>query len=236
MMHHRLCLAFMHFLLLACGLHLKGQQSMPSPTAEPSPVRYLALGDSYTIGESVTEDERWPMQLRDSLVAHGIDMEWYKIIAHTGWKARDLRDAIDQVRPDKNYNLVSLSIGVNDYFQGRSIDEYKARFQQLLEIAVAHAGGRKDRVFVVSIPDYSYTPLYKDHQDIVSKGIDAFNLLNRKVTNAAGIQYMDITTLSRKGLSAPQWVSADGLHPSGEQYAAWVKFMLPTILQMVQQP
>ncbi len=235
MIRHRLCLGIMHIVLLVCCLHVRGQQSTMSPTAEPSPVRYLALGDSYTIGESVAEDARWPMQLRDSLVVHGIEMEWYKIIARTGWKTRELRDAIDQVKPDKNYNLVSLSIGVNDYFQGRSIDEYKTRFQQLLDIAVAHAGGRKDRVFVVSIPDYSYTPLYRDHQDLVSKGIDAFNVLNRKVTLAAGIQYIDITTLSRKGLSTPLWVSSDGLHPSGEQYAAWVKLMLPTILQMLRQ-
>jgi lysophospholipase L1-like esterase len=235
MLRYTLYLGILQILLLASNLNVHGQGSVPSPTVEQRPVRYLALGDSYTIGEAVTEDERWPMQLRDSLLAHGMEMEWYKIIAHAGWKSRELREAIDQVKPDKNYNLVSLLIGVNDFFQGRSIDEYKTRFQQLLDIAVAHAGGRKDRVFVVSIPDYSYTPRYKDHQDIVSKGIDAFNVLNRKITLAAGIQYIDITILSRRGLSDPHWVSLDGLHPSGEQYTAWVKAMLPTVLQMLRQ-
>jgi lysophospholipase L1-like esterase len=190
-------------------------------------IRFLALGDSYTIGESVAETGRWPMQLRDSLLAHGEEVAWYKIIARTGWKTRELQSAIDQIQPDHDYNLVSLLIGVNDYFQGRGIDEYKTRFQALLETAVAHAGGHKSRVFVVSIPDYSYTPQYKQHMDIVSKGIDSFNAINKKITLAAGIQYFDITPLSRLGLKHPDWVAYDGLHPSAVQYTAWVKLMLP---------
>ena len=208
-----------------------GVENAAKPATES--VRYLALGDSYTIGESVDEAARWPMQLRDSLLAHSVEVEWYKLIAHNGWRTRDLKEAIDQCRPDKNYNLVSLQIGVNDYFQGRGLDEYKQRFQQLLETAVAHAGGRKERVFVLSIPDYSYSPKQKDQIETVSKGIDDFNNINKKITLAAGIHYIDVTAISRRGLSHPDWICADGLHPSATQYAAWVKAMLPAVLEMV---
>ncbi len=230
-MHKSIALGFFGILLLGIVAAQQGS-NRNSPAAS---IRYLALGDSYTIGESVAESERWPMQLRDSLMAHGHEVEWYKVIAHTGWKTRDLREAIAQIQPDTDYNLVSLLIGVNDYFQGRSVEEYKTRFQQLLEVAVAHAGGRKDRVFVVSIPDYSYTPHFISQKGTVSKDIDKFNALNRKITLAAGIRYFDITPLSRKGIEKPEWVCGDGLHPSGMQYAAWVQLMLPGLLEMLSK-
>jgi lysophospholipase L1-like esterase len=222
-------------LLLMGTLGIAGLVTGFKPRAIPQPIRYLALGDSYTIGESVGQGERWPMQLRDSLQAHGVDIEWYKVIAQAGWKSRDLMGAITQMRPDKDYNLVSLQIGANDFFQGRSIDEYQQRFQQLLDIAIAHAGGHKERVFVLSIPDYSYSPNYKTEIEQVSQGIDDFNAVNKKVTLAKGIHYIDIVPLSRKGLMEPDWIAADSLHPSARQYSAWVKLLLPTILNMVTQ-
>ena len=114
--------------------------------AVPSSIRYLALGDSYTIGESVSEAERWPMLLRDRLQATGIEVEWYKIIARTGWKTKDLKEAIAASTVDADYDLVSLCIGVNDFFQGRGLDEYKQRFQGLLETAIRLAKGRKERM------------------------------------------------------------------------------------------
>lgn len=199
----------------------------------PSSIRYLALGDSYTIGESVAESERWPMQLRDHLQTNGIEVEWYKIIARTGWKTKDLKEAIATSTVDSNYDLVSLCIGVNDFFQGRGLDEYKQRLQGLLETAIKLAKGRKDRVFVVSIPDYAFTPLYQDHRATISKGIDDFNTMAKRVSIAMGVQFVDITPISRKGLDDPQFVAADGLHPSGKQYAAWVKFMATTVLEML---
>lgn len=220
-------------LLLLWSLGMAGLVTGFKGRAVSPPLRYLALGDSYTIGESVAQDERWPMQLRDSLQARGVDVEWYKVIAQAGWKSRDLMGAITQMRPDKDYNLVSLQIGANDLFQGRSIDEYQQRFQQLLEIAIAHAGGRKERVFVLSIPDYGYSPHYKAHIAQVSPGIDDFNAVNKKVTLAKGIHYLDIVPLSRKGLAEPDWIAADSLHPSARQYSAWVKLVVPTVLKMV---
>ncbi len=201
--------------------------------AVPASIRYLALGDSYTIGESVSEAERWPMLLRDRLQATGIEVEWYKIIARTGWKTKDLKEAIAASTVDADYDLVSLCIGVNDFFQGRGLDEYKQRFQGLLETAIRLAKGRKERVFVVSIPDYSYTPLYKDHHESISRGIDDFNTVAKRVSIASGVQFIDITPISRKGLEDPSLVAGDGLHPSGKQYSAWVKLMEPIILEML---
>jgi lysophospholipase L1-like esterase len=196
-------------------------------------IRYLALGDSYTIGESVSESERWPMQLRDSLQTGGIEVEWYKIIARTGWKTKDLKEAIAASNVDADYDLVSLCIGVNDFFQGRGLEEYKQRFQGLLETAVKLARGRKDRVFVVSIPDYAFTPLYQDHRESISRGIDDFNTAAKRATIAFGVQFIDITPISRKGLEDPQLVARDGLHPAGKQYTAWVKLIQPTVLEML---
>jgi lysophospholipase L1-like esterase len=229
-----LLLAASAVLLLAGAVAFLPHPPSPNMDAETTSVRLLALGDSYTIGESVAEDQRWPMVLRERLQANGIEVEWYKIIARTGWKTRDLKEAIEVSQPTHDYNLVGLLIGVNDYFQGRGLDEYRQRFQGLLETAQTLAGGRKDRVFVISIPDYAYTPLYKAHRETISKGIDDFNAVNKKVTLAAGIQYFDITPISRQGLADPELVASDGLHPSGKQYAAWVKLMEPKILEMLQ--
>jgi lysophospholipase L1-like esterase len=183
----------------------------------------------------VDEKDRWPMLLRERLQANAIEVEWYKIIARTGWKTRELAEAIKVSSPTPDYDLVGLLIGVNDDFQGRGLDEYKQRFQGLLETAVRLAKGRKDRVFVISIPDYSYTPSYQDYRETISRDIDDFNAINKKVTLAAGIQYFDITPISRKGLEDPELVAYDGLHPSGKQYAAWVKLMEPTILKMLEE-
>ncbi|MBN2350478.1 MAG: hypothetical protein JXJ22_16700, partial [Bacteroidales bacterium] len=122
------------------------------------PVRFLALGDSYTIGASVSPSVRWPKQLFDSLTARGYQTESFEIIAQTGWRTDDLEQAIEYANLTENYNLVSLLIGVNNQYQGYSVDTYKPGFEDLLKKAVALAGGKTTRVFVLSIPDYAYTP------------------------------------------------------------------------------
>jgi lysophospholipase L1-like esterase len=221
--------------LLGVGIGMVAFRPSVQPNLTPTSksIRYLALGDSYTIGESVSESERWPMQLRDSLQTNGIEVEWYKIIARTGWKTKDLKEAIATSNVDDNYDLVSLCIGVNDFFQGRGLEEYKQRFQGLLETAVRLARGRKDRVFVVSIPDYAFTPLYQDRRETISRGIDDFNTAAKRASLAFGVQFIDITPTSRKGLEDPQLVARDGLHPSAKQYTAWVKQMLPIVMEML---
>ena len=189
------------------------------------PIKYLALGDSYTIGESVTEPERWPNQLVDSLAKKGIQLGKPTIIATTGWRTDDLRNAMTKAHLKNEYELVSLLIGVNNQYQGKSSSSYAGEFEELLKWAVRLAGGKKQRVFVVSIPDYGFTPFGKPKQESISKAIDEFNEINAQITYKYGIRYFNITDISRDGLSDPSLVAADGLHPSGKMYAYWVELI-----------
>jgi len=189
------------------------------------PVRFLALGDSYTIGESVSVADRWPQQLIDSIAARGFETEKLTIIARTGWRTDNLRDAIISRDPPKDFNLVSLLIGVNDQYQGFDEEWYKPRFEELLLTAVECAQGNKDAVFVLSIPDYAYTPFGRASSTI-TKEIDAFNNINKSITQTYNIAYIDITPISREGLANPSLVASDGLHPSGLMYSRWVSLIL----------
>ena len=191
----------------------------------PMPIKYLALGDSYTIGESVTESERWPNQLVDSLAKKGIQLGKPTIIATTGWRTDDLRNAMTKTYLKNEYELVSLLIGVNNQYQGKSSSIYASEFEELLKWAVRLAGGKKHRVFVVSIPDYGFTPFGKPKQEVISKAIDEFNEINAQIAYKYGIRYFNITDISRDGLSDPTLVAADGLHPSGKMYAYWVELI-----------
>jgi lysophospholipase L1-like esterase len=188
--------------------------------------RFLALGDSYTIGESVSEEDRWPVQLVRKLNANGFAFEEPRIIATTGWRTDDLRRAVEAANPAKNYDLVSLLIGVNNQYQGKSVNVYKQEFEELLKMAIALAGGGADKVFVVSIPDYGFTPFGKEKQLTISKELDEFNAINKSITAKYGIQYFNITDVSRRGLAEPDLVASDGLHPSGKMYSEWVDLII----------
>jgi lysophospholipase L1-like esterase len=184
-------------------------------------VKYLALGDSYTIGESVAEKDRWPNQLADQLkIAHP------KIIATTGWRTDDLAGAIKSADLKDDYDLVSLLIGVNNQFQGKSATQYEIEFEELLKTSIQLAKGKTKNVFVVSIPDYGFTPYGKPKQVIITKQIDEFNAINKRITEKFKIAYFNITEISRKGLEDPTLVAEDGLHPSGKMYAAWVDLII----------
>lgn len=187
------------------------------------PITYLALGDSYTIGEAVGEDERFPVQLADSLQSRGIKVEQLDIVARTGWTTQELDAGID-ARDDllEAYDLVTLLIGVNNQYRGRSVEEYQSEFPKMLNRAIDFAGGDKSKVIVVSIPDYAYTPFGNGRSDI-TEGIDAYNAINQTITEQEGITYVNITDISRKGLAEPELVAQDGLHPSGLQYSLWVQ-------------
>ena len=189
-------------------------------------VKFLALGDSYTIGESVTATERWPAQLMDSLSARGLDYVDCKIIAVTGWRTDNLQEAIRRAKIKEEYTLVSLLIGVNNYYQGKSVESYKPEFEDLLETAIRLAGGIKSRVFVLSIPDYGFTPFGKNSQQVISKGVDEYNAVNEAIAKKLGVKYFNITDISRRGLEEPDLVAFDGLHPSGKMYAEWVQRIL----------
>jgi lysophospholipase L1-like esterase len=204
-------------------ISIHGMAQQPDLTTK---VKFLALGDSYTIGESVSAQERWPVQLAEALRRKGIDCFDPTIIATTGWRTDDLKHAIESANLKPEYTLVSLLIGVNNYYQGKSAESYAPEFEGLLRTAIALAGGNKANVFVVSIPDYGYTPFGKDKQLAISKGIDAFNAINKSITEKMGVKYIYITDLSRRGISEPSLVADDGLHPSGKMYTEWVTRIL----------
>ena len=201
---------------------------MCAQTAQ-EPLKYLALGDSYTIGESVAESERWPVQLAKALTEKGTPVLKPKIIAVTGWRTDNLSNGINIARLKNEYDLVSLLIGVNNQYQGKSAKEYAVEYEELLKKAIELAGDNKDRVFVVSIPDYGFTPFGQPKQEKITKELDEFNAINRRITEGYGIMYINITDISRKGLDDPNLVASDGLHPSGKQYTLWVERIIPQL-------
>lgn len=201
------------------------------PAAE---IRILALGDSYTVGEGVTVEERWPMQLAAMLRARGLAVATPTIVAHTGWTTDELSAGITDAPPAGTFNLVTLLIGVNNQYRDRGADEYRAQFRALLARAIGFAGGRATHVIVVSIPDWGATP-FADGRDRVriARDIDAFNEVNRDESARVGARYVDITPISRRAADEAALVGRDMLHPSARMYAAWVQAMLPVVLAAI---
>ena len=192
-------------------------------------LRYLALGDSYTIGESVAEADRWPVQLVARLRAAGIPIAEPQIVAQTGWTTAELMVGIETAVFHPPYHLVTLLIGVNNQYRGRAQAEYREQFATLLQQAIQFAADDPQRVIVLSIPDWGVTPFAadRDRQQIGAE-IDAFNAINRAETARAGAHYVDITSVSRQAKDRVAYTAVDNLHPSGQLYAAWVALVLPT--------
>jgi lysophospholipase L1-like esterase len=187
--------------------------------------RFLALGDSYTIGEAVDPAERWPDRVAARLRARGTSIGDPEIIARTGWTTDELAAGIAAAVPHGPYDLVSLLIGVNNQFRGRNAEEYREQFRTLVAQAVAFAGGVQRRVVVLSIPDWGVTP-FAEGRDRAAIGseIDRFNAIGREEAASAGARFVDITAASRQ-LQA-DWVALDGLHPSGQQYQRWAELVI----------
>jgi lysophospholipase L1-like esterase len=196
---------------------------------------YLALGDSYTIGEKVDPDERWPNQLVKALEKKGIAMDQPEIIARTGWTTAELNQGIHQAKPHGPYDLVSLLIGVNNQYRQLSVDVYRKEFHALLEQSIQFAGGKRGHVFVVSIPDWGVTPfaIGRDRTRIGAE-IDQFNSAAAAICKQEHVPFVDITPYSRKAASQLTLVAADGLHPSGKMYAGWVRIALPVALEAIR--
>lgn len=194
-------------------------------------LRILALGDSYTIGESVDEKERWPVQLSDSLKQRGVEVEELKIIATTGWRTDQLIEAIEAEMAYTDYDLVTLLIGVNNQYQGKPFSQYEEEFMKLIRMAIKCSGGQRLEVMVVSIPDYAYTPFGQKSGKAksISEELDRYNALAEMISKAEGMPFINVTSISRQGLENPALVAKDGLHPSGEQYRLWVEEMLQVI-------
>lgn len=199
---------------------------MNSTTAPPAAERFLALGDSYTIGEGVAPDERWPMQLARLLRAEGVAIADPDIIATTGWTTDELSAAMDATSFSPPYALVTLLIGVNNQYRGRGVANYRDEFSALLARAIALTGEHADRVAVVSIPDWGVTGFARTSgRDVHRVGIeiDAFNATAHQIARDRGIAFVDVTSLSRTAGDGDDMLVADRLHPSGAQYALWAE-------------
>jgi lysophospholipase L1-like esterase len=191
---------------------------------------YLALGDSYTIGEGVAEEDRWPARLAALLRGEGIALADPRIIATTGWTTDELASAMDAAEPLGEWDFVSLLIGVNNQYRGRDVDDYVGEFATLLQRAIALAGGRAGRVLVLSIPDWGATAFARDSgRDLaqVAAELDAYNEAAKEICASLGVAFVDITGISRDRGDAPGMLAADGLHPSAAMHARWVEAVLP---------
>ena len=201
----------------------------------PDTISYLALGDSYTIGESVEAAGRWPVQLAARLRDAGIAISEPRIIATTGWTTDELSAAMDAAEPLGEWDFVSLLIGVNNQYRGRSVDDYVGEFHRLLRRAIALAGGRAYRVLALSIPDWGVTPFAADSgrdRQAIADALDAYNAAARELCLAEGVAFVDITAISRTGEAAGM-LAEDGLHPSAAQYARWAEAALPVALGLL---
>ena len=199
-------------------------------------LNYLALGDSYTIGEAVPQDQSYPYQLTNALNMQSFKVKAPTIIATTGWTTDDLIDAISKSSIHANtYDFVTLLIGVNDQYQGLSEGNYKTKFARVLSTAIAFAKGDASRVFVLSIPDYGVTPFANGQDSVIGPQIDQFNAINKSISLTAGVNYLDITAISRTAVTDPTLIAPDGLHPSGKMYMQWVNLLEPMIAAQLKK-
>ena len=202
----------------------------PHTTALLPELSYLALGDSYTIGESVPEHGRWPVQLARALRNEGVPLADPRIIATTGWTTDELDTAITAQEPLGAHDFVSLLIGVNNQYRGREVDEYRVQFAALLWRAIGFAGNRPERVLVLSIPDWGVTPFaVKEGRDTarIARELDAYNEAARQACAQRGVAFVDITAVSRARGTETAMLADDGLHPSAAMYAEWTRLALP---------
>jgi lysophospholipase L1-like esterase len=193
-------------------------------------LRYLALGDSYTIGEGVPAESTWPVQLARRLRAQRIPLDDPRVIAQTGWTTDELAAALDAAEPLGSWEFVSLLIGVNNQYRDRSAAEYARDFVSLLSRAVGYAGGRVERVLVLSIPDWGVTPFASAQgrdRARIAEALDAFNAAARATCALRGVAFVDVTGVSRALGSAPAMLADDGLHPSAAMYGEWAELALP---------
>ena len=197
-------------------------------------IRYLALGDSYTIGESVSEDDRWPNQLAGLLKTNDTSIE-VTIIARTGWTTDELWSGIQTVKMQPPYDLVSLLIGVNNQYRGRDINEYRDGFVFLLNKAIEYAGGDPNRVIVLSIPDWGVTPFASSRDSKrIAVEINQFNSVNEEESKKVGVYYVDVTPISREAVHDASLIASDGLHPSGKMYTEWARLAYHEALKVLK--
>lgn len=195
-------------------------QDSTNPPIVLTPKNYLALGDSYTIGQSIDSQDRYPAQAASLLLARGISIPVIHYIAVTGWTTLNLQNAIAAENLSDTFDMVTLLIGVNDQYQDVDTSAYAIRFTQMLQTSITFAKGNKSHVVVISIPDYGVTP-FGGGNAAISAQIDEFNAINKRITDDAGIAYLNVTTLSRAAATDKTLLASDGLHYSPKEYLLW---------------
>jgi lysophospholipase L1-like esterase len=215
--------------LIGCSTTDETPPIITEPTSRN--FNYLALGDSYTIGQNVCETCRFPEQLKDSLKNYlpSSDNIFVKVVAQTGWTTTNLKNAITNENLQAQYDLVTLLIGVNNQYQNRPFSLYETEFPELLQTAITLAKGDKNRVIVVSIPDYAFTPFGQgsSNPETISNQLDQYNLFAKNHAESLEIKFVNITDITRDGLNNPQLVASDNLHPSELAYSKFVERLLP---------
>ncbi|GAB5526265.1 MAG: SGNH/GDSL hydrolase family protein [Roseivirga sp.] len=220
---------YLAILLLTLMLSCQSDDNSPSYS-------YLALGDSYTIGQSVEESERWPVQLTSALNQRGTPVRPPVFIAQTGWRTERLIQQIENAgNLGAQYDMVSLLIGVNNQFSGRSVESFTPDFEKLLQMSIALAGDKPQRVFVLSIPDYGKTLFGSSRGPNISEEIDMYNAASKALCDQYGIAYFDITPISREVETDPELTASDGLHPSGKMYKRWVDLIVDDVNELLDQ-
>lgn len=193
---------------------------------------YFALGDSYTIGQSVNETERFPNQTVHQLRELGVTINEPQILAVTGWTTTNLLNSLTKFPIKKQFSIVSLLAGVNNQYQHTELENYKIEFYKLVNLAITYAGNNKKGVYILSIPDYSVTTFGQNlNARQIAQEIDEYNAANRGIANELGVHYVDITPISRNCIAGSEYEATDGLHPSGKQYKLWADLLASVIRQ-----
>jgi lysophospholipase L1-like esterase len=226
------CFSIIYVSLISCAKKNEGTFVNPATILDTIHKSYLALGDSYTIGESVADTDKFPVQTVRLLREQNIEINNPDIIATSGWTTTNLLNALNNSPPKKIYSVVSLLIGVNNQYQGKTLEEYTIEFTTLMNMAISYAGNIKSHVFILSIPDYSVTPFASGADTAkIAREIDAFNTVNKNISLNAGVHYLDITAISRDAKNDPTLIAGDGLHPSAVQYKKWSEILALAMLK-----
>lgn len=202
---------------------------------EESPIRYLALGDSYTIGESVEQAGTFPYQLVERLTKElHLSFSEIKVVAKTGWTTAELQEGIKRAKPKGHYQLVTLLIGVNNQYRGYPIETYKKEFSELLNQAIGFAGGEKSRVIVVTIPDYGCTPFGAEMAVKIDKELREYNQAAKEICDKNGVKWTDIFEISKRAKKQSELIATDNLHPSAAMYSLWANEIFPLAQSILQ--
>ena len=223
--------SFPVILIFSCA-----KNKYPFQMTEPKKTySYLALGDSYTIGQNVLSSENFPNQTVQLLNQQNYNFKSPEILATTGWTTDELQNNINKHTFTPPYDFVSLLIGVNNQYRGRSVENYKPEFESLLKQAIQFAGGKVDHVIVLSIPDWGATPFANGRDRAqIAKEIDDYNAVNKNISETYKVNYIDITPWTREAANDLSLVASDGLHPSAKEYKRWSEKLADKIKPLIQ--